>query len=201
MTRFDDASNQTGAEQPHVKLGVLVQLEFASGTLYLWDGIGSISWNGQTWLGTGSLGTIEPIEEGSQDRPKGIKMSLSGINSAIMTEAVAADFYGRSCKIYLGFFDEDNSLLADPEMEFEGRMDSVNIVNSENESAIQLIAESRMILWSKVNGGIQTDESHQETFSGDQFFDQQAVQADQYLEWGRATHRYQEPNPARFFQE
>ena len=184
MTRFSDSANQTAAGQPHAFMLVMVHLDFGTGDLYLHDGQGTFSWNSVDWEGTGSLGSISVVAESDDDRPKPIKMSLSGINSAIMTEGMAADYYGRSCKVYTAFFDEDNALIADPELVFEGRMDSMRITAGENDSSIELTCESRLILWSKTSGRLYTDEDQTNEFPGDAFFDQQTSQADQYLEWG-----------------
>jgi hypothetical protein len=188
MTRFTNSENQTGAAQSHVFMLVMVHLDFGTaGDLYLHDGQGTFSWNSVDWLGAGDFGSISVIAEAQDDRPKPLKLTLSGIDSGIMTEAMAANYYGRSCKIYVGFFDEDNALLASPELEYEGRMDSMRILAAKGSASVELTCESRLILWSRSNGSLYTDEDQQDKFSGDKFFNQQCTQADQYLEWGVLT--------------
>ena len=185
MTRFTNSENQTGAGEANVFMVAMIHLDFGvSGDLYLHDGIGTITWNSVDWLGAGSFGTVSAISETQDDRPQALQLTLSGIDSNVMTEAMAANYYGRSCKVYVGFLDGDGAFLASPELEFEGRMDSMQVSTSEGTSSVQLTCESRLILWSMTNGSLYTDEDHQRTFSGDLFFDQQCTQADQYLEWG-----------------
>ena len=42
----------------------LVQLTFYSQTVYVWSGPGSLVWDGQTFTGVGSLGSVGAITEG-----------------------------------------------------------------------------------------------------------------------------------------
>src|ERR1035441_8735896 len=56
---------------PGIQPAFFVMATFATGPVYLWSGIGSIFWNGQTWLGVGTLGSISVAEEGSTVEAKG----------------------------------------------------------------------------------------------------------------------------------
>ena len=113
MTRFSGAANQTGAALPHVNIATLAKLELGSGTLYLMDAPGQLSWNGQTWLGVGGFGSVSAVEEGTDDTPKPITLTLSGIDSALVTAALTEHYYGKSCTLYSAWFDENGALLAD----------------------------------------------------------------------------------------
>jgi hypothetical protein len=35
---------------------IFIQAQFRTGTIHIWSGYGSLSWNSQTWVGVGSLG-------------------------------------------------------------------------------------------------------------------------------------------------
>ena len=185
MTRFSGAANQTGAALPHVNIATLVKLELGSGTLYLMDAPGKLSWDGQTWLGVGGFGSVSAVEEGTDDTPKPITLTLSGIDSALVTAALTEHYYGKSCTLYSAWFDENGALLADPEPEWEGRISDMDVTVGHGSSSIEVNCESRLIIWSRTNGAEYTDEDQQHKFAGDPFFDQMAVQADQAVIWGK----------------
>ncbi len=44
---------------------LFVSIEHPDGTGYFWSGIGTRTWNGQTWTGTGVLGTVTPVKHSS----------------------------------------------------------------------------------------------------------------------------------------
>lgn len=185
MTRFTGAANSTASDQPHVYLATLIEITFDGGTLYLMDAPGQLEWNSQTWLGVGSLGTISAIEESTDDRPKGLKLTLSGIDSSVITAARSEDHYGRSVIMRSAWFNEDGSLAADPETEWEGRISDMTITTGAESSTVELNCESRLIIWNQANGSQFTDEDQQHLFSGDLFFNQMAIQADQPVIWGK----------------
>lgn len=98
--------------------------QFSSGTLRLWSGLGSKSWDGQTWIGTGSLLAIEGIEETTEARSVGFKISLSGLktsNLALMLGA-AATSENLPGKIWFGAIDSSDAVIADPYLARAGKM-------------------------------------------------------------------------------
>ena len=41
---------------------LFIEAHFTSGALYVWSGFGSLTWNGQTWTGIGTLGSVSTID-------------------------------------------------------------------------------------------------------------------------------------------
>jgi len=62
-----------------IQPAVLVMLTLQSGVEYVWSGIGDLVWNGITFKGVGTLGSIGPIGEGSAVKADGTTVTLSGI--------------------------------------------------------------------------------------------------------------------------
>jgi hypothetical protein len=75
---------------PTVRPVVFYEGVYSSGTLRLWSGITSVSWNGQTWLGAGNLLNVAPIQEVSDVRAAGFAVSLSGDSSALLALNIGA---------------------------------------------------------------------------------------------------------------
>lgn len=76
--------------------------EFTGGTLRLWSGLASISWNSQTWLGAGNLLAISEIEETSEIRAAGVTVALSGLNTSIISAALAQARQGLAGRVWIG---------------------------------------------------------------------------------------------------
>ena len=76
MSRGFPSNVLTALSSDHVALVTFAKLEFPSGTLYLHNSLGTYTWGGNDWLGTGDLGEISQLEEGAQISPYKISLSL-----------------------------------------------------------------------------------------------------------------------------
>ena len=65
MTRGVSSANEAAMSSAVVRPVRFVELQFASGTVYVWSGAGNFSWNGHTWIGLGDLASCSPVEEGA----------------------------------------------------------------------------------------------------------------------------------------
>ena len=97
-------------------------------TVYMWTGLGPITWNGQTWLGLGSFLGITTAEEGTTVEAKGIAITLSAIDVSLLADALQNFQVGLPVTIYLGLFDgppssPPPSLIASPIIWWQGSMD------------------------------------------------------------------------------
>jgi hypothetical protein len=123
---------------------LFVQASFSNETVYIWSGTGSITWNGQTWAGLGALLGVSAAEDGSTVEARGITITLSGLNSALLAEALGSYQLGLPVTVYLGFF-SDGSLVASPIAAWAGRMDQPTIEVGADTATISINCESRLI--------------------------------------------------------
>ena len=124
---------------------VLVQAQFTSGTIYVWSGIGSLSWNAQTWLGVGNLGSISTISEGTEVEAQGIVIGLSGIPAALIVQILGECRPNAPVKVWLGAVDSAGAVIADPYQAFSGRMDVPEIEEGADTCEIKIHVENRLI--------------------------------------------------------
>ena len=129
---------------PGIQPAFFVMATFATGPVYLWSGIGSIFWNGQTWLGVGTLGSISVAEEGSTVEAKGITIGLSGFDSSFLTAVLGEFQLGLPVVVYLGLF-ADGALIASPITAWAGRMDQPTITVGGETADIKISCENRLI--------------------------------------------------------
>ena len=92
-------------------------------SVYMWSGIGSISWNGQTWLGLGSLLNISTIEDGCTVEARGIVLTLSGLDPNLLPAAQNELILGLPVAVYLALYDSTNTLIGTPITSWSGRID------------------------------------------------------------------------------
>jgi len=189
MTRFVNSTAQTAADQPHVVYAILVQLDFASGFVRVFNGTGTLSFNGNTYLGLGQYGSINEVGESTDLKPSNpVTFQISGLPDAASPALAAAatnraDYYGRSARIDIALFDSNRGLITPIENAvWEGRMDSIAVSRSNN--AIQLTCEDRMVIWDKAIGFLYSTEWQGIIYAGDTFFDQVPFLANRLINWG-----------------
>jgi len=100
-----------------------VQMQFNSGTVYLWTGYGSVAWNGQTWQGLGSLISLGIVEDGSTMEARGMSVIVSGFDPVLLPDVLSEVTLGSPVTIYIGVLSGPGAVLADPVILYSGGMD------------------------------------------------------------------------------
>jgi hypothetical protein len=165
---------------------LLLQMHFTSGDAFMWSGIGNLQWNGQTWLGMGTMGTISPIEESSEIKATNVTFTLSGIAHDMVQKSLGEMRQGYPVKLWFGSLGDANNVLADPLQIFAGRMDVPTIDDGATTSTISIAVENRLIDLNRSRERRFTDQDQQIDHPGDLGF--QYVQFIQTWSgtWGKA---------------
>lgn len=150
---------------------VLVKLEFDSGDVLVWNGIGTLSFNGDTYLGGGDLMSVGTSAESLELKAVGLEMALSGIPSSLLSIALGEDFQERRGTVWLGALDSSYTLVVDPEPVFSGRMDTMDIKEGAETSTIILTLENRLADMQRPSERSYTDLEQQLEFPGDLGFE------------------------------
>ena len=166
-----------------LNLAFFVQATFASGPIYVWSGLGPIVWNGQTWQGLGSLGSISAIEEGGTVDAKGLTLSLSGIDATLLSLVLGEFVLTLPVFVYLALFDE-NVLIDIPITSFAGRMDQPVIEIDGKTAVISINCESRLLDMNIAVDRRYTMEDQQRDWPGDLGFFAVASIQEMSLYWG-----------------
>jgi hypothetical protein len=134
----------TAIQSSELQPAIFVTATFATGPIYVWTGYGPVTWNGQTWLGIGTLGNITMIEEGATVEAKGITISLSGIDPTLLSDVLTEFLLGAPVTVYVGLF-VSGALVATPLVAWAGRMDQPTIDVSAETALISINCENRLI--------------------------------------------------------
>jgi hypothetical protein len=145
MSRNLTAAAITEITAQNMRPVIFAQLQFVSGIVYLWSGFGSIVWNGQTWIGVGTLGAIGSLSETSDITAAGLQLSLSGIPSDLITKALGEVRQGAPVILYQAFLTAAGAVVNNPYNAWSGRMDTCTIAEGADTATITITCESRLI--------------------------------------------------------
>ncbi len=161
-----------------------MKAEFLEGDVRLWTGYGEISVNSETYTGGGTLLGVSAVEETSEIKATGLNVSLSGVDSSILSSALTANYQNRTFTLFLGMLNETHQIIASVYQLFQGRMDTISINDSSDTVTFTLTVESRLIDLEKPNETRYTGEEQKRLFSGDLGLDFVADLQDKTINWG-----------------
>lgn len=162
--------------QNNVELFVAVELMFDTGALRIWSGGDDKTIEGNTYTGTGSLLAVSGIEESDNLSAPGASITLSGLDSTIVSLAIQEPYQNRPCRILLG---SGNNFFEI----FSGFMDVMTIEDSGDTCIISVTVESRLILLDRKVPLRYTQETQNTRYPGDTFFSYVASLQDKKVEW------------------
>jgi len=180
----------TGA---YLRPAFFAQLHFLSGDVFVWSGTGTINWNGNDWLGLGTLGQISTIEESSDIKANNLTLTLSGIPSDALAQAMGETRQGNPVTIWFGCLGDNNNVLADPIKSFAGRMDVPLIEEGSQTSTISITVESILVDLQRSRLRNYTHEDQQIDFPGDLGFEYVPGLQDWNGVWGKPSPGHGSP--------
>lgn len=187
MSRTLSTAMQAVATAELVRPIYLVDLEFASGSIYLWSGLGDLSFNSNTYIGAGDLLSIGAVQESTELTATGAQITLGGIKQSLLTLARDEPYQGRPLTIRLGAFDENGDLIASPVILFSGFMDVMTINDSGETSTITVSAENKLIVFQKTAVRRYTAEDQKIEHPTDKGFEFVAKIQEKEVIWGRPS--------------
>ncbi len=172
MSRGLTTANLNEATASSLQAVVLCKIELDT-PQYVHSGIGPITFDSNVYQGIGDQGSISGIEESDDNSPQPIQLALSGIDSANIAEALNSANYGDMVTIYVGYRQDDGTLVDDPWTAWGGYIEYTS-TDGDSSSVILHCAHYLTIL-SKKNGRRYTDEDQQREHPNDlglQYIDQ-----------------------------
>lgn len=178
-----DSYLRAGAVSEEFRYVVMVHAAFPSGDLYVHNGVGTHTYDGNDYLGVGAFGSIEVIEENTTLVDSPIKMSLSSITQEVLDAIRNDDIYGRAVNIYVAALDNNDQLAGTPTLWLTGYMDAPS-VNIGQDNGVSITIQTKAGLLKRRNNKRFTLEDHQTDYSGDKFFEFLPYLMETDLQWG-----------------
>ncbi len=150
----------------------LVQVQFQLSTCYAWTGLGELLWNGNTFLGVGSLGKLGDYIEGVDLRADGTSLKLSGIDPIWLNDALNDIWLGAPAYRWLGAVQAGtNTLIGTPWPVFVGQVDKPTVTTAADQIEIALPLETRLINGARANARTYTtNDQHSNGYPDDTGF-------------------------------
>lgn len=141
MTVLTNSGFQSAASSPVYGELALVELQLRSGTARYTTWPVPITVLGQTWQGTGNLGSIGALHESEDGAEEKLTLTLSPVDLGTRALALGdpSDYQDRPVRVWVGMVDAQTFQLAGaPVLRFVGVMDQLKVERDGNTGTIAL---------------------------------------------------------------
>jgi hypothetical protein len=176
------AANVTQIDSRQTHPVAMAKMEF-SVPIYLHSGLGTILWDGDNYLGVGTYGGVSGVEETEAIVPSAITLQLSGLSQDLFDEALNSSNYGDLVTLFVGYRDDDGSLVADPYVFYKGHVEKSGLQIGD-ENSVNVIIQHELAVLRESIGTKFTDEDQQRKFPGDTAFSRVEQVELVKLDWG-----------------
>lgn len=174
----------TQSQAKSMRPAAFVEIDSLAGDLFIWSGLGEVTWNSQTWQGAGFLLGISPITEQTALQASGVELSLSGIPSALVSYTLQSVGRYMPGKVWIGAVDSNRNVIPDPLLIFNGRTDRARIEDDGTTATIKINLENRLLTMKTPAERRYTRQDQQIEHPGDTGFDYADYLQDATIFWG-----------------
>lgn len=167
-----------------------ISVGFKDSTLRLWTGLGDLTFDSNIFIGSGNLLSISNINETADIRASGVKISLSGLDSSILSSSISQDSEGGLVKLYFGVLTTTNNetvVVDTPYQLFEGSLDTIQVSETGESATITVTVENKLIMLERPRNRRYTDQDQKNLFAGDKGLEFVDDLQDKELIWGGGT--------------
>ncbi len=181
MTRSISATALTHINSGALNWAMLLKLEFDTDPLYLWSGIGDLSWDGHTWMGVGDLGSISDVSESSGLKDSAIKATFNHMSTELVDAVTTMDPVGRPFELNFALFTPDNQ-LEDVITLTSGFIDAIELVDGDTgHISMNLVSEAALL--GRLTA-FRLDDQHQQNFFPGDLGLEFVTSLDEEILWG-----------------
>lgn len=185
MSRWDSSTNAAEALKGATHGVFMADLDFVSGMIRAHDGVGTLVWNGNNYLGGGQLVGFDQIEEALDFVPRGLTVRCTGVLASLISTAMTEIYQGRAVTLYLALLDDKLQLVDTPQTVWAGVMDTMFIELDQGSGSISIACEYR--IRREALGARNTDQDQRMRASDDKFFDLIHLIPGYRSTWGEKT--------------
>lgn len=185
MTRALTSGFAAAVAAGHVHVFPLVDLGFASGTVYLCGLDHPVTYAGNTYSGALGLMGLQPLEE-TDATAQGLSLTLAGVLPSSVALVLAENPQGRPVTVRMAVVDAAGVLHVDANV-WSGSMDTLTLEDRPDGAVLTLTAEHMRALWDRPRPLRYTDAAQQALHPGDRCCEFVATLAEAQIVWpGRA---------------
>lgn len=168
--------------QPNVSLVYLAEFHYLSGVSRVHSQTGELRVHGEIFYGTGQLGHIAPIAARGDLSATRVKLTLGGLDAALIKIALDEKSVGRRARIYLGVLTPQRT-VAPVEIIFSGKIASQTLTTGQ-QNHINITLSNRFEDWQRPRPERMNHAAHRARFPQDGFYQFIDQMADRPIYWG-----------------
>jgi len=147
----------------------------------------------KTYSGAGDFLSFDSVEETYELRTSGTTVTLSGLDSSILSHALNSDYQNKGLTIRLGLLGKEGNLIygdtllvsgEEPPIIFKGRMEVMTITDTGDSCSISVSVQNRLSDFERDNESRYTYEEHLSRNPGDMSLEHVQTIQNRVLEWG-----------------
>lgn len=169
-----------------LRVGFLAKIDHPSGPFYLWSGIGSLVYGGNTYAGVGKLGRVQATGETSEVKTVDTSYQLLGASiDATAATIIAQPIRGRLAQFWFALFDEAWQVIGNPVLIDQTHLDHAVVSTGEDlTQSLALNGTSAIFDFRRPARIAVTNEQQQIDYPGDTGFDRIPTEvADKTVSW------------------
>ncbi len=165
----------------------LLKITFDSGPVYMTDAYRTITWDGQSWVAMGHFLSFSDIEESGGIEVSSCTVGLSGVDQTYISIFLNNDFIDREVSIWKAFLDASMSVISNPLLIFNGRINRPGITEDPDGGSCTLAVEvaSNWVDFQRIPGRHTNHTEQQIWYPGDKGFEFASDKTSQ-IKWGAA---------------
>jgi hypothetical protein len=167
------------------RIGLLVEIAYPTPVL-AWSGRGDVVWGTKTFHGVGAFGGITAVEEKVGARAGQVLLTLNGVPSDRIADALDNASAGREVQIWVALFNLVAgvwSIVASPNRIIWGDTDVHEVIEDDRTCTIQVAVETPLARLTVLSVLRYCLADHQRVFPGDRFFEYAPQVANNTMWW------------------
>ncbi|MEP6827913.1 MAG: hypothetical protein ABJA10_07545 [Aestuariivirga sp.] len=168
-----------------LRCAILAQLDLPAGTERMWNGVGILNWNGNSFNGLGKMGRIQGAGETAEIRTTETTYELSGVlDLTAVNEFISNPVRNGLARAWLAFLDENELVIPDPILLDETILDTATLkYGADGTANLVLRGTSAIFNFRLPRGRYISNEQLQADFPGDTGFDRISALANRAVSW------------------
>ena len=162
----------------------LVYLGIGAGTYYT-DHYKNIVFDTNTYTASSLFLGSSEVQEDADVSVSNLTLKFSGADLTIISLLLNNNYMNKPAKVYRGFLDDSQALIADPFLLFDGRISNFSLEENATTSSVNIIITSHWADFEKVSGRRTAENSQKLYFPTDKGMEFASKTA-QKIKWGSA---------------
>lgn len=182
MPRTLHADVITALDSDNLRWIALAELVFDEVTLRFCTRLASFTVGANTYTGLGSIGSISSISENNSLDPSTCTLTLSTIDTGVLATLANYEHINRKARVFFALLDEDDALIGEPILFFDGSMDEIDLAYGRNSRAT-IKLKDRLADWDRKQSERWSHEEQQALYPGDRGFEDVASLENKTIIW------------------